>query len=417
MRFNLLAFLCAITVIAYIQRSALGVPSKNIETELGLTSQHLGLVWLAWYLGYALFQIPSGLVADQIGSKPALILFAVMWSVLTGLTGGAFNFASLCAVWGLMGLAQAGIFVCATKAISVTFQKTEQAFASGSLACCMAGGAALSQYVTGQLLGPLSWQVILVVYAVPGILWAGVFALLVPRPEKPLPQETEKEEDWASVPPLPTPEVGTPGSPMAVRWSQVPHMLLLCAQQFMRAAAAALFFTWFPRYLQEAFGVSKAESGTLAAWPLIAGIFGGLLGGTISDILLYLTGNARLSRQGLAVVGTALCAAVSLAAYFSQNVMQAVVLVSVAGFCAYSSGVSAYATAMAMGGKHVSPVFATMNMSGNIGAGVFPFVVGLLASGTGNWNLTMLLFAGLFAGSTICWAILNPKGTLFEEKP
>ncbi len=29
----------------------------------------------------------------------------------------------------------------------------------------------------------------------------------------------------------------------------------------------------------------------------------------------------------------------------------------------------------------------------------------------------MLLFAGMFAGSAVCWAFLNPKGTLFEEPP
>jgi hypothetical protein len=33
MRYNLLSFLCAVTVIAYIQRSALGVPSKQIEAD------------------------------------------------------------------------------------------------------------------------------------------------------------------------------------------------------------------------------------------------------------------------------------------------------------------------------------------------------------------------------------------------
>ena len=57
-----------------------------------------------------------------------------------------------------------------------------------------------------------------------------------------------------------------------------------------------------------------------------------------------------------------------------------------------------------------------MNMAGNIGAGVFPFAVGQLAGRTGNWNLTLLLFAGLFAGSAVCWIHLNPKGTLFAEE-
>ncbi|WP_171469853.1 MFS transporter [Frigoriglobus tundricola] len=90
-------------------------------------------------------------------------------------------------------------------------------------------------------------------------------------------------------------------------------------------------------------------------------------------------------------------------------------LVCVAAFCAYASGGIAYAVAIAMGGKRVAPVFATMNMAGNVGAGLFPFAVGHVVGETGNWNVTMLLFAGMFAGSTVCWAFLNPKGPLFEE--
>jgi MFS family permease len=408
MKYTLLSFLCAATVIAYLQRSALGVPSKKIEGELNLGPQDMGLVWLAWYTGYALFQIPSGRIADRLGSKAALICFAVCWSVLTATTGTATGFASLCVLWGAMGVAQAGIFVCATKAIGATFRRTDQAFASGALACCMSGGAALSQYVTGQLLdpgswiGPLSWQTILVVYAVPGIVWAVAFAVVVPRPEQPAPQP-----NGPALPP-----------PAPVRWSRLftdRNMLLLCAQQFQRAGAVALFFTWFPRYLQETRHVDLAESGSLAAWPLLAGMLGGLLGGTVSDGLLRRTGNTRLSRQGLACANTILCAIVSLAAYFAESAQTAVLFTSVAAFCGYASGVNAYAIALAMGGKRIAIVFATMNMAGNIGAGLFPFAIGRLVGETGNWNLTLLLFAGMFAGSAVCWAFLNPKGTLFEE--
>jgi MFS family permease len=411
MRYTLLSFLCAATVIAYLQRSALGVPSKTIEGELGLTSQDMGLVWLAWYAGYAAFQIPAGWLADRLGSKPALVAFAVLWSVLTAATGTAADFTELWLLWGLMGVAQAGIFVCATKAISARFPRTEQAFASGALACCMAGGAALSQYVTGRLLGALTWQEILALYMVPGLVWAVAFAYVVPSPEPPFVPEPEPDDFDAPPPPPPPPAPPVP-------WARLVtdrNMLLLCTQQFMRAGAVALFFTWFPRYLQEAFGVDKAESGRLAAWPLIAGMFGGLLGGTISDWLLRRTGRARLSRQGLAVAGTTVCAAVSLAAAFAADAPAVVILVSVAGLCGYASGVSAYAIAITMGGRRVAIVFATMNMAGNVGAGLFPFAVGRLVGGTGNWNATLLLFAGMFAVSAVCWALLNPKGALFED--
>ena len=65
--------------------------------------------------------------------------------------------------------------------------------------------------------------------------------------------------------------------------------------------------------------------------------------------------------------------------------------------------------------RRVATVFATMNMMGNIGAGLFPFAVGWLADATGNWNLALMVFAGLFAASSICWVFLNPRGTLFDE--
>ena len=57
------------------------------------------------------------------------------------------------------------------------------------------------------------------------------------------------------------------------------------------------------------------------------------------------------------------------------------------------------------------------DMAGNIGASLFPFALGKLVSGTGNWNVTLLLFASMLAVSALCWALLNPKRPLFAEAP
>lgn len=55
-----------------------------------------------------------------------------------------------------------------------------------------------------------------------------------------------------------------------------------------------------------------------------------------------------------------------------------------------------------------------MNMCGNIGAGLFPLAVGYLVAATGNWDIALLVFAGLFAVDAVLWAMLNPKRPLFE---
>jgi nitrate/nitrite transporter NarK len=176
-----------------------------------------------------------------------------------------------------------------------------------------------------------------------------------------------------------------------------------------------IFFTWFARVLEESRGLSQSEAGGLASWPPFVGAFGGVLGGIISDLLLKRTGNARLARQGLTFVLLTIGALVSLAAFFISDARTAVLLMSIAAFCGMAGGVSGYSIAMSYGGKRVATVFATMNMSGNIGASFFPIAVGWIVALTGNWNYVLLLFSGMFATGAVCWLILNPKGTLFPE--
>jgi sugar phosphate permease len=413
MRYTLLAFLCFITVSAYVQRTAMNGATKTIEAELGLGPDDMGLVMGAWYLAYAVMQLPAGWVADRLGSKPALLILATLWSLLTGLVGLATGFVGLVFLWGLMGGVQAGIFPCCTKAIGSTFPRAEQAFASGMLACFMGLGAALAPKITSMLLGTLTWQQIFALYAIPGLVWAVLFSFAVPRPDSPTPAPAPEPEsdDWHALP------QAASHMPGAVQWSKLVtdgQMLLLCFQQFLRAGAMVFFFTWFARFLQETRGVSQQAAGSLAFWPPFAGAFGGLCGGLLSDWLLRRTGNSRLARQGVTFNAMVVCAVVALTAYFVEDTQIAVLLISVGAFCGMGGGVNAYALAITYGGKQVATVFAAMNMSGNLGAALFPVVVGRLGK-TGHWSLVLLLFVSMFAVSAVCWAVLNPKGTLFGE--
>jgi sugar phosphate permease len=395
MRYHVLALLGLASVIAYVQRSAIGVTSKAMEAELGVGPGALGLVMAAWYWAYAAAQLPAGWVADRWGSRAALIAFAGVWSVLTGLVGLAAGFSGLLLLWAGMGVAQAGLFPCATKAIGSIFPRTEQAFASGVLAACMALGAAVAPVLTAELLRTLTWQQTFVFHAIPGLMWAVAYALFVPRFAEPRPA-SGAAPDWGTM-------------------IRNPHMLLLCTQQFLRASAMAFFFTWFPRFLQETKGVTPTEAGWLAACPCIGGMLGGLAGGAFSDWMLRRTGNARLSRQGVACAAMLACTGLAAGASFAADPLVGVLLISLGAFFGMGGGVSGYTVAIAFGGSRVGVVFGTMNMAGNVGAGLFPFVVGWMVTATGNWDLALHLFTGLFLADAVCWAVLNPRGTLFGD--
>ncbi|HQX53109.1 MAG TPA: MFS transporter, partial [Planctomycetaceae bacterium] len=340
----------------------------------------------------------------------ALAILCVLWSVATLLSGFATGFTSLFILWGLMGAAQAGAFPCAAKAIGQIFPESERARASGLLASGMMIGGAISPFLTGRLLEFLRptaaslhqqpWRLLFGIYAIPGILWAVLFLLVIPARRLPAMSEGERTAppiDWT-------------------RLFRSRPMALLCAQQFFRAAGMVFFMTSFPAFLQQTRGVSTLKSGDLTFFAGIGGVLGSLSGGFVSDWMLRKTGNSRLSRQGIAVAGMASCAVLIVASYFIADVRGAIALISLGAFCATFGGVSGYTVAIKFGGKQVATVFSVMNMCGNIGASLFPLTAGWLATKSGNWNLMLFLFAGIMAVDAICWAFLNPQGTLFGDE-
>jgi sugar phosphate permease len=372
MRYVVLLLVCLAAIIAYVQRTALTVPTKRIEADLGLGPDDLGVIMACWYWAYALLQVPSGWVTDRLGSKRALVLFAVAWSVLTGMAGLAGGFTGLLVLWSLAGLAQTGLVPGAAKAIGGWFPPTGRAFGSGVLGASMALGGAMAPLVAASLLDWFTWRQVLGLYVLPGLVWAFCFAVIVPARRGPAPPPAPLGETFA-------------------RMAASPPMLLLCAQHFFRAAAMALFFTWFPRFLQETFAVTESESGRWAMWPGLAAMVGGVF------------------------VGMFGCTAFALGAYFRTDVGAMIALISLAAFCGTFGGVSGYSVCLDFGGRRVGMVISVMNMCGNVGAGLFPLAVGHLVARTGRWDLVLPLFAAIFFIDGVCWALLNPKRPLFEE--
>jgi MFS family permease len=187
---------------------------------------------------------------------------------------------------------------------------------------------------------------------------------------------------------------------------------LLCSQQFLRGAAMVFFATWFPTYLEEARGMTTLQAGVCTTGAGVGAMLGSILGGLFSDYVLRRTGNSYVSRQGIAVLGMLLCAALILAAYFTQDNHLAVGLIGLGAFCGAFGGVSGYTVAIKHGGRHVATVLSTMNMWGNIGAGLFPLAVGWLVRKYSLWDPVLFMFAGIFLLDAVCWAALTPQETL-----
>jgi cyanate permease len=68
----------------------------------------------------------------------------------------------------------------------------------------------------------------------------------------------------------------------------------------------------------------------------------------------------------------------------------------------------AWASAVDVGGHHAGVTAGVMNTVGQVGGILSPLVLAYLVDATNNWNLPLLVLAGIYAIAGIAWLAVNP---------
>jgi ACS family D-galactonate transporter-like MFS transporter len=414
-RYRALAWLTAAAGLAYLCRNAIGVPESAIREELGLTFRQSGWFMGAFFWSYAIFQIPSGWFAERFGTRIALSLSILAGSAAMLGTAVAPVFWLLVVAQLTMGIAQAGLLPATVNSIGRWMPLAQRSLACGILGAGMQVGAIAASSITGAMIAPLGWRFVFLAFAIPGILWTiGFFARFRDDPAEILASDSnelalicaDRSIDASNT----ETETGEFDELLAIALS--PTMWWLCGQQICRSAGIMFIASWLPTFLQKTHGVSVETSGYLQAvvegGPLLGGIFGGLL----TDWIWRRTGSLRVSRSGVGATSLGICSIAMLCAWLVESTEVAVFLLALAAFCAACAGPCAFATTIDIGGRRVPQVAGMMNMTGNFAAGACPVLVGRLFHSTENWNLILLLFAGVFLSGSICWLFVNPEKSI-----
>src|ERR1700733_12236423 len=90
-RFGVVLLAIGLAVLSYMQRVAISQAAGPISHDLHLSKQQMGLIFGAFALSYALFEIPMGLLGDRLGVKRVLTQIVLAWSACTALTGAAWE--------------------------------------------------------------------------------------------------------------------------------------------------------------------------------------------------------------------------------------------------------------------------------------------------------------------------------------
>src|SRR5438552_9572113 len=129
-RHGVLTLLFFLSVITYVDRVCISVAGPRMQKELSLSPSEWGWVVGVFTLSYALFEIPSGAMADRIGARKVLTRIVLWWSAFTALTGVVSGFPTLLLTRFAFGAGEAGAYPGATSSISRWFPITQRARAT-----------------------------------------------------------------------------------------------------------------------------------------------------------------------------------------------------------------------------------------------------------------------------------------------
>ncbi len=109
-RYLVLGTAFCVAVLLYLHRFILSYAEQYVREDLRLSDTQISWCQSAFFLTYALAQVPSGRLADRFGARRMLTFYILVWSGFTVCMGYVGGLVSLLLVRAAVGLGQAGAY-------------------------------------------------------------------------------------------------------------------------------------------------------------------------------------------------------------------------------------------------------------------------------------------------------------------
>lgn len=368
----------------------------------------------AFFLTYALFQIPLGTLADRFGARAVLAVSIAAWSLVTAATGLADSFAFLLVIRLMLGVTESGAYPAAAGLIKRWARPDERGRFSSVVALGGRVGGFVAPLLTAWLavslagVGPSEWQGnpsgqnwrgVLVIYGLCGLAVAALFWLIVR--DHPPTLEATPTADASAVTAAPAPTFARSLALLC----RSGNMWFFGSLQFGVNLGWAFLVTLFPVYLKEVFDLPPKTIGLMQTVTLGIGCLGMAFGGVVTDMVRRRLG-PKLGRSvpiGVALGGCALALAVVPAL---PSAWPVVVVLGLMAFLVDMHNPSIWSFAQDVGGKNVGAALGFGNMWGNLGAALSPVLLMAVKTAFG-WNVVFVVGAAAFAAAAACGLMLD----------
>ena len=301
------AVLWVVVMLNYFDRQLLAVLNSSItnggENGIAMTQAQFGMVTSAFLIVYAALSPVGGYLADRFSRKFIILCSLVVWSAVTWMTGTAQTYEELIFWRGAMGVSEAFYIPAALALISDYHRGSTRSMATGLHMSGIYAGQILAGYGAWIANDPscaLGWRLTFETFGFIGVAYAFVviFFLHDPKPAEGAEGGAEAKPDAAPAAAESAPSFSIGHVLRSLFTGRAMAMLLI---MYAFAGFANWFLMgWYPRLLQDMFGLSEAEAGpTATLWVNIAKYASVLLAAVVADMWYRKNRHARAYVPGI----------------------------------------------------------------------------------------------------------------------
>ncbi|SMG55687.1 MFS transporter [Paraburkholderia susongensis] len=381
---NVLPLFLIMFIANYIDRVNIGFVNAHMKTDLGIGAAAYGLGSGLFFIGYALFEVPSNVLMQKYGARAWLTRIMGTWGLVAGAMAFVWNDTSFYVLRFLLGVAEAGFFPGVVYYFTQWLPQKER----GKAVAIFLSGSALASVLSGPITGSLlsirgfglqGWQWMFLIEGAFSIVLCGVSWMMLKSHIRDAHWLTAEEQSVLakSIAAEQAEREAQGGAHLpAMKLLKDPQIVLFCFLYFAIQLTIYAATFWLPTIIRKMGGLSDFEVGMFNAIPWL-----------ISMVAMY--GFAVVSakwrfQQGWLAVALVIAAA-GLFASTSGNAVFSFVAIcfSAIGFKAASSLFwpipQGYLDARVAAG-----VLALINSIGNLGGFFAPATFGYLQQHTGS---------------------------------
>ncbi len=402
-----LAAVFMVWMVSYLDRMVMSTAIPYIATEFKLSPVEMGAVMSAFFAGYALCQIPGGILSDKFGARKVMTFSIIWWSIFTGITGMMGSLASMIWIRVLFGIGE-GLAPAATwKSLAIWTPQKKRGWANGIMMCTNSLGPALAPLFVIAIMAAWGWRTVFYALTIPGVILA--LWVWFKMPDNPAEKKGIDPEELAELT-SEQPKVANSTAASSMTFWQVfavPAVWKTFVILFFSNTACWGFTTWVPSYLVKAHGFQLTKMGIVASLPFFAGTIGALLAGWLLD------GYFKNNRRYQLILGE-VCAALFLyLTYTATSTTAMIIYQTITGFFMYFCVITVFSLPMAaIPGEIAGRAMGIVNTAGQIAGFLAPITVGALVitnpDGTQGFTIAF--------GYLVCTALIAAFLSIFYKQ-